>query len=59
MGSLGLRSGMPNGENGAGTSIRCAHAPRKGITMKMIQALVKKFKPADNLAGNAWPYHVI
>ncbi len=36
-----------------------AHAPRKGITMKMIQALVKKFKPADNLASNAWPYHVI
>jgi hypothetical protein len=50
---------MPIEKDGAGTLMRHAPAPRKGVPMKMIQALVKKFKPADNLASNAWPYHVI
>lgn len=39
--------------------LRHVRVRRKGNEMKMIQALVKKFKPADNLASNAWPYHVI
>jgi hypothetical protein len=27
--------------------------------MKKIQALVRKFRPAKDLASNAWPEHVI
>jgi hypothetical protein len=28
-------------------------------SMKKIQALVKKFRPAKDLSKNAWPLHVI
>jgi hypothetical protein len=28
-------------------------------SMKKIQAIVKKLRPAKDLSKNAWPYHVI
>jgi hypothetical protein len=34
-------------------------APRKGVTMNKIQALVRKFRPAKDLSRNAWPLHQI
>jgi hypothetical protein len=34
-----------------------AHQER--ISMKKIQALVKKFRPAKDLSKNAWPLHEI
>jgi hypothetical protein len=50
---------MPDFDIGAGIfALRC---PRTGerSNMKKIQALVKKFRPAEDLSKNAWPAHVI
>ncbi|MFD5465756.1 hypothetical protein ACFWIQ_23405 [Kitasatospora sp. NPDC127059] len=41
------------------TPIRRAWNPGKGIAMKMIKAIVKKFQRNEDLANNAWVLHVI
>ncbi|MEV7322044.1 hypothetical protein [Streptomyces sp. NPDC093970] len=42
-----------------GIAVPACPAPGNGETMKMIKAIVKKFKQDEDLATNAWPYHVI
>jgi hypothetical protein len=50
---------MPNFDIGAGIfALRCP-CTEEGATMKKIQALVKKFRPAKDLSRNAWPLHEI
>ncbi|WP_188305555.1 hypothetical protein [Streptomyces sp. CBMA123] len=41
------------------TPIRRTRNPGKGKAMKMIKAIVKKFKRDEDLANHAWILHVI
>jgi hypothetical protein len=55
--------GLPNrnAELDIGAGIFALRRPVTGErgSMKKIQALVKKFKPAKDLSKNAWPLHEI
>ncbi|MFB7905800.1 hypothetical protein ACFXPX_01830 [Kitasatospora sp. NPDC059146] len=59
MSSSAFRTGMPDLITGAATPIRRTRIPGKGKTMKMIKAIVKKFKRDEDLANHAWVLHVI
>jgi hypothetical protein len=54
--------GLPSGNADASGGVRRSLSPpdfEKGIDMKLIKSLTKKFKPADKLSRSAWPLHVI
>ncbi|MDH6136821.1 hypothetical protein P3T37_006252 [Kitasatospora sp. MAA4] len=42
-----------------GCPTRRARTPGNGVVMKMVKALVKKFKKDEDLANHAWILHVI
>jgi hypothetical protein len=50
---------MPNPVSVRTCSPNGVRAPKKEASMKKIQAIVKKLRPAKDLSRNAWPYHVI
>ncbi|MEV7598512.1 hypothetical protein AB0O91_14140 [Kitasatospora sp. NPDC089797] len=50
---------MSGANFGAATTLRRTRNQRKGKAMKMIKAIVKKFKRDEDLANHAWVLHVI
>ncbi|MFI9361930.1 hypothetical protein ACIG5E_12845 [Kitasatospora sp. NPDC053057] len=56
---FGLSDRKAEFTRGAATPIRRTRNPGKGTAMKMIKAIVKKFKRDEDLANHAWVLHVI